>query len=358
MKKKSKRHRTPRLTPAFIKRYLLSTLFALLLGGALWIQNNLPSQLPPPEPGEPAELYANQSQGDLTSTFCSAINKAENSVLLIIYSLTDPQIIDALKQKGEEGLPVHVVCDAKASPYVDSKLGSKVSVIRRFGPGLMHQKILVIDHKQTWIGSANMTTESLRMHGNLVAAVDSKAFADEIHKKASTLKVEGREDPFPHTGYTIGGQHVELWFLPDNPDAVSRLKNLIQSAQKTIRIAMFTWTRNDLAQNVIAAAKRGVKTEVVIDHYSGKGASAKVVALLKKNGIKVALSPGGTLLHHKFLYIDEHTLVNGSANWTKAAFTQNDDCFIVLNDLTQQQKERMNALWDVILSSSVDVVKN
>jgi cardiolipin synthase A/B len=92
---------------------------------------------------------------------------------------------------------------------------------------------------------------------------------------------------------------------------------------------------------------------VVIDHYSGKGASAKIAALLKKNNVPTSLSPGGALLHHKFLYIDGKTLVNGSANWTKAAFAQNDDCFLVIHDLTQEQHDQMEDLWSIIQNSSI-----
>jgi cardiolipin synthase len=90
--------------------------------------------------------------------------------------------------------------------------------------------------------------------------------------------------------------------------------------------------------------------EVVIDHYSGKGASAKIVKLLKEHHVPVRLSRGGPLLHYKFMYIDGKVLVNGSANWTKAAFTQNDDCFVVLHALTAGQRECMESLWQIIWS--------
>ena len=83
------------------------------------------------------------------------------------------------------------------------------------------------------------------------------------------------------------------------------------------------------------------------------GASAKVAALLKKGGIPVKCNRGGNLLHHKFMYIDGKTLVNGSANWTKAAFEKNDDCFIILHDLTDTQREFMDKLWAVIDSETV-----
>ena len=45
---------------------------------------------------------------------------------------------------------------------------------------------------------------------------------------------------------------------------------------------MFTWTRPDLAKEIISAANRGVDTEVVIDYYAGKGAGENVVKMLVK----------------------------------------------------------------------------
>jgi phosphatidylserine/phosphatidylglycerophosphate/cardiolipin synthase-like enzyme len=144
-----------------------------------------------------------------------------------------------------------------------------------------------------------------------------------------------------------------MWFLPDNSDAIGRIKSLIRSAKKTIRVAMFTWTRTDLAQEVINASKRGIDVKVAIDYSSSKGTSAKIAKLLKENNIPVYISRGGPLLHHKFLYIDSSTLVNGSANWTKRAFTENDDCFMVFNRLNSPQVKMMNKLWDNIESDGV-----
>ncbi len=140
-----------------------------------------------PQADKPIELYANQTQDDLRQIFSGAIASANQSVLLIIYSLSDQSIISALKQKAEEGVPVTVICDPKASRGVDRKLGPNVKTIKRFADGLMHQKILVIDHRETWIGSANMTGESLRMHGNLVNAVYSPELADFVWEKANSF---------------------------------------------------------------------------------------------------------------------------------------------------------------------------
>jgi len=334
---------------------MFTPLILFILPFFTWFQSHFYNETPLLEKGQPATFYPNQTHDDLLKLHLSAIDSAKHSILLVNYALTDPDIISGLRLKAQQGLNIHVICDIKASPYIDQKLGPEIVTIRRIGMGLMHQKILVIDNEMTWLGSANMTTESLTKHGNLVTGVNDKIFAQAITDKASSINAEGRNKVFPHQNFLLGGQEVELWFLPDDRKAVPRLKELIQAAKKSVRVAMFAWTHQDLADEVILAKKRGVKVEVVVDHFSGKAASAKIVKLLKNNGVGVALSPSGTLLHHKFMCIDSKVLVNGSTNWTKAAFTQNDDCFLVFQNLSKPQKDCMNALWRAIKAESVVV---
>lgn len=351
IKRSSKKRSLPRL-----KKAAFSAFIGLILLGLFWVTETL-TEVRLPVSNQPAELYANQVNDDLRKSAIAGINTAKRSIHLIIYSLTDDSIISCLRQKSNEGVKVKVICDAKASPNVSSKLGPKISLVRRMATGLMHQKILVVDEAKVWIGSANMTGESLRFHGNLITAMESPAMAAHIISKAETMNEYDQGIPFPHRKFSIGGQQVELWFFPDDAHGVQRLAELIRTAKKTIRVAMFTWTRSDLAKEMIAARQRGVDTEIVIDHQQAKGAGAAVVKQLCKAGVPVSLSQGSALLHHKFLYIDGRTLVNGSANWTKAAFTKNDDCFIILQNLTEKQKTHMDRLWEVIASDSKKVTE-
>lgn len=330
-----------------MKKLLTGLLIGLIATSFLWVTENF-QQVRLPEPGEPAGLYANQTRDNLRDVYVNAIEQARQSVLMIVYSLSDTQVIAALNRKSEQGLDVHVICDARASPYADRKLGTKVHLMRRFGDGLMHLKILVVDGKEVLLGSANMTGESLRMHGNLVMALESPDIAAMVKEKAKGMEAYGKSLPIPHQQFTVGSQEIELWFLPDNHGASLKIKDLIRSAQKTIRVAMFTFTREDFAKAMIDAAKRGVDVQVTVDRSSSQGASKKIVELLQKNGIPVTFNKGAGLLHHKFLYIDGTTLVNGSANWTKAAFTANDDCFMIMYHLTAKQSKRMDELWEAI----------
>lgn len=304
-----------------------------------------------PDTQNPVQLYANQTHDDLTQLYVSAIQEAKSSITLIIYALTDRQVIQALNEKADQGISVYIVSDAKASPGLRQKI-PKATVVRRLAQGLTHQKILIIDENHILLGSANLTTDSLKLHGNLVIGLTSPSLAQALTEKAKSMDEDGGFNPLTHREMQAGPQHLELWVLPDDPGAVKRMRDILQSATKSIKVAMYTWTRTDFTQDLIQAAKRGVKVEVIIDRYSGKGASDKVVKMLDKAGIPVHLSTGKGLLHHKFAYIDDSILVNGSANWTYSAFKDNDDCFIVLYPLTTDQQAKMNRLWQEVWSAS------
>jgi cardiolipin synthase len=353
-----------KLSMPSLKKMSLTSLIALLLYALFELSQqaitttNFPTSTTAPVPATrlpasqtPVEFYSNQTQDDLTHLYVSAIQSAQQSITFVIYALMDPQVIQALADKSEAGIPVYLVVDAKASPGVTKKL-PKAHIVRRMGQGLTHQKILIIDDKQIIAGSANMTTESLRTHGNLVLGLDNPALAQALANKIKSMDEDGGYTPLLHKETVIGSQNIELWVLPDDQGAVKRMIDLFRSAKKSIKVAMFTWTRVDFTNELIEAAKRGVKVETVLDRYSGKGASAKIVKLLNQAGIPVRLSTGQGLLHHKFAYIDDNILVNGSANWTNSAFKNNDDYFIVIYPLTPQQKNKMNQLWQALQKKS------
>jgi cardiolipin synthase A/B len=334
-----------------IKNALMVISILLMLCTA-WISEPLLEKAIPTV-GDVPQLFSNQTGDNLEKAHTQAILNAKESILFMIFALTNDSVIHALRQKSEEGIPTKVICDAKASPHIIQKLGSHVEVVRRLAKGLMHLKILVIDGKECWLGSANMTNESLNMHGNLVVAMKDPQVADLLTGKAATLQEYERKGEVLHKTFLVAGQKIELSFLPDDRKGSLRIKELMRSAQKCIKIAMFTWTRFDLVKELAHAKKRGVLVEVILDNSSAKGASAKVAALLKKEGISLAYSSAGpTLLHHKFMWIDDHLLEVGSANWTKAAFSQNDDCFLILHNLTPDQQNHMKRLWEAIKKES------
>jgi phosphatidylserine/phosphatidylglycerophosphate/cardiolipin synthase-like enzyme len=310
------------------------------IGGSLWlaIASLAPNQ---PRSDEPPRLYSNQTQQDLRLTLVEAIKKATQSIHLVMFGLSDPAILHALATKK---IPSIVYYDPNGSPKLFNTLpNADLHPVRGFG--LMHQKILVVDQETVFIGSANMTTASLTMHDNLVVGLKSKKIAQFLIEHTPNLP-----------GYLrtmVGGQQIELWLLPDpRGHALQDLRKKIRAAHDSLKIALFTFTHPSLVDEVIGAHKRGVQVTLVIDMQSGLGASNQAIERLKSSGIRVLMSQGVQLLHHKFILIDNQTLLTGSANWTKAAFYKNSDCFLCLHHLTDEQKRFMSKLWSRIESEA------
>jgi phosphatidylserine/phosphatidylglycerophosphate/cardiolipin synthase-like enzyme len=318
------------------KGHALPFYLATLVCFAIWfVWRSLTPTLP--ALGEPPRLYSNQCQQDLTLTFLEAIQKAKKSIYLVMFGLTDPAILKVLSKKIEQKVEPIVYYDTNGSPNLYRMLdGCELHPIRQVG--LMHHKVLILDDEMVFLGSANLTTQSLRMHDNLVIGLHSKRIASFLREKVPYCS--------GHIQTPVGGQEVDLWILPDpNGHALSELKRKLRNANRSIRAALFTFTHPALADELILAQKRGVAVTVVIDLHSGLGASAKTVGALKKAGVRILYSQGVQLLHHKFVLIDDSTLIAGSANWTKAAFTKNSDCLAMLHNLTTDQRSYMNYLW-------------
>lgn len=333
-----------------LKRRNISFLIALLLLIAYAFHDAATVDLPSED--KTVKFYATQCRQDLRVTVKQAISEAQESILLVVYALSDKDVIHLLKMRAEDGLHVTVVTDAKTNYGLKKALGPSVDLHRRKDiKGLMHRKVLVIDGQSVWIGSANFTTESLIMHDNLVCGMHAPKLAKAICEKYRRLLHHTPPAAMPQI-FFLDGQQLELYFLPEDKGALTRLLDLLNTAQSTIRVAMFTLTHPKLVDALIAAHERGVQIEVAVDRKSSFGTSASAVKRLKENGIFLQTNIGGNLLHHKFAYIDKHTLCHGSTNWTKAAFTANEEALAILQPLTEEQQTYLDTLWEVVLLQS------
>lgn len=291
-----------------------------------------------PQPGNPVIFYSNQCRQDLKVTILKAIKNAKKTIYLVMFGLSDETIIQALKKKEKENVSLKIYFDKRSSPEI---FFTKDQAICKKKGGLLHQKILIVDESMVFLGSTNLTKTSLSMHDNLVIGLHSGKIANFLTNATPFTSAIFKDN--------IGSQPIEIWLLPDNKNmALQRLKTIIKSANQKIKIAMFTFTHPALIDELIHAKKRKIDVTVVIDGHSAQGASAKAVERLKKEKIKVLVSQGPELLHHKYLYVDNKTLVCGSANWTKAAFSKNHDLILILENLTKNQIAFMEKLQQII----------
>lgn len=253
-----------------------------------------------------------------------------------MYGITDPDVVSILGKQASEGILVSIEYDKKASSAKLLKtLPKTVKLSPSASKGLMHRKILVLDETTLFLGSANLTTASMRHHDNLVLGLHCPPLAAYLRYPTS-----------PSFSFTVNDMQGEIWLLPDKDlHALSKLISTINSAKKTIKIAMFTLTHPEIAEALIAARQRGVHVEAAVDYYTAKGASEKCIEKLRHAGISVILSQGQELLHHKWALLDDRVFIMGSANWTKAAFQKNDDFLIFFSSMHDSQIYFLKKLW-------------
>ena len=266
-------------------------------------------------------------------TVMHALKKAKTSIVLYIYGLTDPEILTLLKNKQAEGVRVTIFYDKKGSKGLPKSLNAYPVDSQ----GLMHRKILIIDSSQIFLGTANFTTQSLKMHDNLILGIWDPALAGFFSESIAD---------FHKT--QVGNMTITSYLVPN----LTKLCQVIEEAKESIQIAMFTLTHPQIVQKLCDAAQRGIAVSTAIDHYTAAGASKKAVDQLKSAGVQIYESQGSQLLHHKWAWIDQKTFVLGSANWTAAAFEKNEDCLLILKGLDPNQKKFVNRLWKTLAIAS------
>lgn len=288
------------------------------------------------DPFAQTSIFSNHCDTPLYPVIEKALEDAQESIFLQIYTLQDHKVVRKLEEKAAQGLQVVVMQDPKTALSLKG-----IETIRMPTNGLMHRKALVIDEEKIILGSANLTVDSLHVDDNLLITLKDKTLAKSI-KEMKPCKVSLEE------------QAVEFWPLPESKkEALARLIGLIESSRFSIQVSMFTWTHPLLTEKIIEAHKRGVTILVILDRKQTEGASKASLEALAKSGVPVRLSGGSQTFHHKFALIDASILVAGSANWTKAAFSKNEECLLIIEHLTPKQLSTLNHLLNVSRASSM-----
>lgn len=295
-----------------------------------------------PSEGTTPYFYVQPGTQDLALTLEKAIATAKKRLYCEIYTLSDNRMLTQLRQLSKKGVQVTILTDKNHAHRLQRILGANIAVFPSQGQGLMHRKIVVIDDTHIWLGSANLTWESLRAYPNFLVGLVSDAMAHDLQSKQTVYKE-----------YTVAGQPLTMGLLPQWKEGLATLRAAIDGAKKSIKIAMFSWTRQDLAEAVIAAHQRGVAVEVILDHDNAQlGHNHKIRRLLQEKGIPVYLYKKQHLMHHKMVWIDEKTLITGSANWTQAAWGKNYEIVLTLPKISFYQNKLLQNMWGMLRHAS------
>jgi cardiolipin hydrolase len=136
-------------------------------------------------------------------------------------------------------------------------------------------------------------------------------------------------------------------YFPPYKDSHVPIIRLYDSAEKYIHLAIYSLTKDEFAEALINAHKRGVEVKVLIDKAQAGNQYADDERL-ENEDIEVRRDKASGLMHNKFAVIDDLIVYTGSYNHTKGGTETNDENYIIIKDIgiahifeTQFQK-----LWE------------
>ena len=139
----------------------------------------------------------------------------------------------------------------------------------------------------------------------------------------------------------------ECYFFP-NPSNEQRVVNMFRTCKKTLDLAIFTFTRDYIAQAILEANQRGVKIRCIGDDGNSK-VKGSDVRLLASNGIPCKTDNNLRFhMHNKMAIIDNSVVITGSFNWTSQAVNKNQDNILFIEDknIATQYTDYYNKMWD------------
>jgi phosphatidylserine/phosphatidylglycerophosphate/cardiolipin synthase-like enzyme len=285
---------------------------------------------------DPTSPLASQETGGLDGPLAAAIDKARLTVDVAIYSLSLDSVRDALIRAHKRGVQVRMVMESDNLDRTDPQilLDEGIPILGDRREGLMHDKFVVIDNSEVWLGSMNFTDSGAYTDDNNLMRIRSVEIAENYTKEFEEMFVDDMFGPdvvaeTPNPRVIIDDTPIDVYFSPDDHVQASFVE-LIENAQESINFMAFSFTADELGDAVRARAQDGVAVAGVMDSEQVKSNTGTEFDPFKQAGLDVLMDGNEGLMHHKVMIIDESIVIFGSYNFTASAETKNDETLIVV----------------------------
>lgn len=135
----------------------------------------------------------------------------------------------------------------------------------------------------------------------------------------------------------------------ERPSSLIKFVEFLAQSEKTIDVCVYLFTQGSLSDLLVALKSRtGVHIRLITDSTEDDS-QASQIERLRSAGIEIRSNKRGTgaLMHHKFVIVDNKTLLSGSFNWTNKAVVSNYEAVIVSTDpsLVRPFCQEFEVLW-------------
>ena len=108
----------------------------------------------------------------------------------------------------------------------------------------------------------------------------------------------------------------------------------IAAARHEVLVLAYSFTSKPIAEALLAAKKRGVHVDIVLDHSNEREEHTDLGFFLQE-GLTPLVDSEHAIAHNKVMVIDSRTIVTGSFNFTYQAEHENAENLIILKHNTE-----------------------
>jgi phosphatidylserine/phosphatidylglycerophosphate/cardiolipin synthase-like enzyme len=162
---------------------------------------------------------------------------------------------------------------------------------------------------------------------------------------AVTITSAGGSAPEAAAG---AGAPVEYFFPRAGQHPDQELIKVINSANSSLDIAIYSLTKPDIVDAILSAEKRGVTVRIITDkEESGGKYQAKELLALSNAGVPIKINSHKGLMHLKVTIADDKVVTTGSYNYTDEATYDNDEVLVIVNDqnIAQNWDNEFQSMW-------------
>lgn len=160
--------------------------------------------------------------------------------------------------------------------------------------------------------------------------------------------------PAPVVATPISGEWYQLYFTtPNYPDEAANrrqtiiggLINVINSAQRSLDVAIYELNLDEVGDALLTAQKRGVAVRLVTDSDSLE--EDETLIRLEKTGLKIVPDERNPIMHNKFVVVDGQSVWTGSWKFTLNDTYRNNNHGLYLRspELAQNYAAEFNEMF-------------
>lgn len=284
----------------------------------------------------PDSPLSSQGTGGVDGPLVAAIDAARLSIDVAAYSITLNSFRNALLRAHDRGVTVRIVMESTNMDTSDVQrlLEAGITIVGDNQQGLMHDKFMVIDRSEVWLGSMNFTDSGTYDDNNDMIRIRSTKIAENYSVEFKEMFEDNKFGPnvvaqTPNPSVTLNGTRVDTYFSPDD-HVLTAIYNLLSEAQDSIYFLAFSFTSNELGEVVREKAEAGLTVKGVMDEEQIASNTGTEFDPFRQAGLDVRIDGIDGQMHHKVFIVDGKIVVFGSYNFSRSAEERNDENIIIV----------------------------